>query len=95
MNRTPNSCFDCDHCINTSPDRYGEAKPIREPDRWTCIAYPREGVIGVVNDTYVMPNPYLSCWKIRLLCPRSCPVYRKRIPGQRSLNLKDHKDESV
>lgn len=89
MNRAPNNCFDCDHVINTVTDRYGDPKIIREASKWTCVAFPRQGIIGVVDGSYVLPDPYVQCWKIRQLCPESCPVYRKRLPGQKHLNLEE------
>jgi hypothetical protein len=87
--RETNTCATCDHCINTSADRYGEQKAIKEASKWTCFMFPREGIVGVVDGAFVLPDPYTQCWKVRQLCPRSCPLYRQRIPGQKAMNLGD------
>lgn len=87
--REPNSCVDCDNCINTTTNRYGDTTVIKEASKWTCFMYPRQGVTGVVDGAYILPEPYVQCWKIRQLCPDSCPVYRKRLPGQKSLRLEE------
>jgi len=78
--RRPNACFDCDWVSE-------ETRKLKEASKWTCVRAPREGITGVVDESYVLPNPYELCWKVRMIFPRSCPLYRQRLPGQRSLNI--------
>jgi len=60
-----------------------------DPTKWTCVRAPRYGVEGVVDEGWLFANPYQLCSRIQYVFSGRCPLYRPRLPGQKSLHLEE------
>lgn len=76
----PTLCEDCDNV-------HSETRK-RSPSQWLCVQFPRLSGQGfVAPNVWTEQEPFMKCIYIN---GGKCPVFKRRLPGQKELNMENN-----